>query len=270
MSPLNEEGSVYEGLQVRTKSAPFSKRLLAYATDIALVTCVIYAAFIVLVIPGILSFAALQSLVKEGALGKGLAAGSILIIIILLLGILSLYHGYFIYFESRKGFTPGKKLFGLQVTSTKGGRLTPSQCILRDMMRYIDCMLILPGLLSILLTKRGQRLGDLMAGTLVIHSQHQEQANNFLYMKQDDYLVLSEAWSPTLVPIDICRQYLEFAYPIFCQGKAPIRFDDVEKWQDICLNFVHPKTTEPIEQQTLLIFFAELCFQTFQKTTKRS
>jgi uncharacterized RDD family membrane protein YckC len=35
-------------------------------------------------------------------------------------------------------------------------------------MRYIDCALVIPGLVCILATERRQRLGDLAAGTLVV------------------------------------------------------------------------------------------------------
>lgn len=240
------------------------KRFFAYATDMALVSCILYLIFIVVLFAGGISFSLLKTIIPAGG-DKGFAVGAIAIGVLILVGILCFYHGYFIYFESQKGFTPGKKLFGLKVTSTRGGRLTVGQCVLRDMMRYIDCVLILPGMLSIILTQKCQRLGDMMAGTLVIHSSHQEEAGNFLYMKQDDFLVLKESWTPSTVPLDVCKTYLEFAYPVFCQGKEPKVYGEVEKWQDISLNFVHPKTADPIEQQTLLLFFAELCFQTYQK-----
>ncbi len=78
----------------------------------------------------------------------------------------------------RDGATPGKKTFGLKVVHDD---LTPigwQASMLRNLLRSIDFLPIfyLFGLISILLNKKFQRLGDLAAGTLVIHRHQQDQA----------------------------------------------------------------------------------------------
>ena len=71
-----------------------------------------------------------------------------------------------------RGQTIGKKILRLRVVDAQGLRLQFSQIAIRNLLRAVD---ILPGLylvggLTALLTRRGQRLGDLAANTVVIRS----------------------------------------------------------------------------------------------------
>jgi uncharacterized RDD family membrane protein YckC len=68
------------------------------------------------------------------------------------------------------GRTPGKRLTRLRVVRSGGAPVDLPASALRNLLRLIDLLpgAYLIGLLSILLTERNQRLGDLAAGTLVI------------------------------------------------------------------------------------------------------
>jgi uncharacterized RDD family membrane protein YckC len=80
---------------------------------------------------------------------------------------------YNVIFESSsRGCTPGQKWMKLRVISVTGGPVTVSQAILRNFLRVIDFMpfLYLTGFLSCLFTKRFQRLGDLVAGTVMVYT----------------------------------------------------------------------------------------------------
>ncbi|WP_211825857.1 RDD family protein [Kistimonas asteriae] len=71
----------------------------------------------------------------------------------------------------RGGQTPGKKALGLVVVNED---LTPvglGASVIRNLLRSVDFMPFLygTGLVSLLLTRRFQRLGDLAAGTLVVY-----------------------------------------------------------------------------------------------------
>lgn len=70
-----------------------------------------------------------------------------------------------------RGQTPGKKLFQLRVVDARGLKLHPSQIIMRNLLRPIDMLpaFYFVGGLACLLSPRSQRLGDLAAGTLVVH-----------------------------------------------------------------------------------------------------
>lgn len=85
-----------------------------------------------------------------------------------------LFHGYFIWFDWKgHGRSPGKKTLGIRVIKEGGYALTFTDSLLRNLLRFVDFLPFLNGvgLASICLTRHGQRLGDLVAGTLVVH-QH--------------------------------------------------------------------------------------------------
>lgn len=69
-----------------------------------------------------------------------------------------------------KGQTVGKKLLGLRVVTVDGRPLTSSSAFLRNVLRIADLLpgTYLLGLVTMFLNERSQRLGDLMAGTIVV------------------------------------------------------------------------------------------------------
>jgi uncharacterized RDD family membrane protein YckC len=68
-----------------------------------------------------------------------------------------------------RGRTAGMRVFGLRVVSEDGRRASVTQLFVRWFGLLIDGMAFgLVGLVSIWLTRRGQRIGDLAAGTVVI------------------------------------------------------------------------------------------------------
>jgi uncharacterized RDD family membrane protein YckC len=69
------------------------------------------------------------------------------------------------------GQTLGKRAVGIRVMTTQGVPISGSQAAIRNLIGTVDGpfpFLYLPGLTSMLLTSRFQRLGDLAAGTMVI------------------------------------------------------------------------------------------------------
>ncbi len=80
--------------------------------------------------------------------------------------------GYHWLFETFwNGQTPGKKALGLRVRMADGTPITPAAAFLRNALRIAD---MLPGtytvgITAIFFTERSQRLGDLAAGTIVVH-----------------------------------------------------------------------------------------------------
>ncbi len=86
---------------------------------------------------------------------------------ILLLGIFALQWSYFAAFEIvLSGRTPGKLAVGLRVVSKVGGRTTPAAILIRNLIRTFD---ILVGIPVMAVDPRARRLGDFIAGTLVVH-----------------------------------------------------------------------------------------------------
>jgi uncharacterized RDD family membrane protein YckC len=71
-----------------------------------------------------------------------------------------------------RGQTLGKKLLRLRVVDAQGLRLEFSQIAIRNLLRFVDAlpMFYLVGGIACLVSRRGQRLGDLAANTVVIRS----------------------------------------------------------------------------------------------------
>jgi uncharacterized RDD family membrane protein YckC len=109
-----------------------------------------------------LAFPGSSSLVKS----IGIAA--------MILVLFFLIWGYFALFEIIwNGQTPGKRIAGIRVIKESGRPITPVESIGRNLVRIID---FLPafyalGLISMMLNKRNKRLGDFVAGTLLIHDK---------------------------------------------------------------------------------------------------
>ncbi|HET7189547.1 MAG TPA: stage II sporulation protein M [Gemmatimonadaceae bacterium] len=91
---------------------------------------------------------------------------------VLILTQFALLWGYYVLFEGlMDGQTPGKRIHHLRVVREGGFSVTFGVSAVRNLVRIVDMQPVafyLVGLGSILLTKRGQRLGDLVAGTIVV------------------------------------------------------------------------------------------------------
>ena len=83
----------------------------------------------------------------------------------------AIYVGYFVFFETIwQGQTPGKKRVNIRVVDDSGRPVNLFKTTLRALFRPIDDLLFIGGFL-IIFTKREKRMGDLIAGTLVIQEE---------------------------------------------------------------------------------------------------
>ncbi|HEY9810237.1 MAG TPA: RDD family protein [Halomicronema sp.] len=89
-----------------------------------------------------------------------------------------LYMGYFAIFETLwQGQTPGKRMSNIRVICEDGRRISFSQAALRALLLPFDQLLGI-GVFSMILTKRKKRLGDLIAGTLIISEETRKNSPN--------------------------------------------------------------------------------------------
>jgi len=100
-----------------------------------------------------------------------------LMIIVLFL----IFAGYFIFFEWLwNGQTPGKRLLKLRVIREDGRPITLWEAMARNLLRIFDAVpgFVLPvysiGLITIFLSNRDQRIGDMFAGTVVVRERTDE------------------------------------------------------------------------------------------------
>ncbi len=86
----------------------------------------------------------------------------------------TLYYGYFAFFEALwNGQTPGKRYFQLRVIKETGQPITVYEAISRNLLRAVDQLpaVYAVGILSVFFSKQNQRLGDFVAGTVVVHEK---------------------------------------------------------------------------------------------------
>ena len=137
-----------EGIALQLRPAGLSARVLAFLVD-ALIRLLLLVMLATL-------------LGRVGGLGS----------MLLLVSVFLLEWFYPVLFELLPGSaTPGKRLLGLQVTMDNGLPVTAGASVLRNLLRAAD---FLPsgyalGLLTLLLRRDFKRLGDVAAGTLVVH-----------------------------------------------------------------------------------------------------
>jgi uncharacterized RDD family membrane protein YckC len=84
------------------------------------------------------------------------------------------YWGYFTLFEAYwDGRTPGKRVAKIRVIQRSGRGIGLFESMTRNFLRVVDQIPLIyaVGVVSIFLTRQHQRLGDLAAGTLVVHDR---------------------------------------------------------------------------------------------------
>jgi uncharacterized RDD family membrane protein YckC len=167
-SPLDTDVAIEtpEHIVFRHRVAGPSRRLLAYVLDLLLCYSV-FAALAVLVLLAIVGTAGVSD-AAEGAAGTGIG--------FLLVVMFAIQWLYFAVLETWFGRTPGKRALGLRVVTASGRPIGFRAAALRNVLRAADALpltysaglLSLAGLVSMATTRRFQRLGDLVAGTIVI------------------------------------------------------------------------------------------------------
>jgi uncharacterized RDD family membrane protein YckC len=89
-----------------------------------------------------------------------------------------IFDGYFAVFEWLwRGQTPGKRWLKLRVIREDGRPISFFEAVVRNLLRVVD-FLVPPfysiGLISVFATERDQRVGDLVAGTVVVREREAE------------------------------------------------------------------------------------------------
>ncbi|HVE57902.1 MAG TPA: RDD family protein [Pyrinomonadaceae bacterium] len=102
-------------------------------------------------------------------------------IALMILILFLIFAGYFIFFEWLwNGQTPGKRLMKLRVIREDGRPITLWEAVARNLLRIFDAVpgFFIPiysiGLVSIFLSNRDQRIGDMFSGTVVIRERTDE------------------------------------------------------------------------------------------------
>jgi uncharacterized RDD family membrane protein YckC len=107
----------------------------------------------------------------SGTAGKWLIAGVVLFHFLLFWGYFALFEAYW------NGQTPGKRLVKIRVIKDSGRQITFFEALARNLLRVIDLLpnFYLVGIISMLCNRQQKRLGDFVAGTIVVHEAPTEQ-----------------------------------------------------------------------------------------------
>jgi uncharacterized RDD family membrane protein YckC len=151
-----------ENIELSFALAGPASRAAAYFLDLLIMSFVCQ-----LLINLVIGFLAtiLQSMGADGGLWAMAIGG---------LSMFALYNGYFILFEWLwNGQTPGKRLLHIRVIKEGGYALRFFDTLLRNLLRVVDFLPVFygVGLTSLLLTRDSQRVGDLIAGTIVVYQE---------------------------------------------------------------------------------------------------
>ena len=169
--------------------AGLGSRFLALLADTAIQ---IVLAFFVLIVGSLIGV----GLATVGGLGPQWVVAIVVILLFLL------NSGYFALFEIFwNGQTPGKRYAQVRVIKDDGRPIGAYEAIVRNALRLVDMLPAMYGigLISIFMSRKSKRLGDFVAGTVVVHEKTLEGIRPYVETKTDE----------TLPPIDTAKVTLE-------------------------------------------------------------
>jgi uncharacterized RDD family membrane protein YckC len=97
---------------------------------------------------------------------------------LLIIFLFCVYWGYFALFEVIwKGQTPGKRLAGIRAIKNSGRALNVYEVIGRNLLRAVDALptMYIAGIVSMMISRQNQRLGDHLVGSIVVHDKRAEE-----------------------------------------------------------------------------------------------
>ena len=164
-------------VQIDQTPASVGERILARVIDLILMVVYIF------------SISVVMGLIEDATRIMG-SEGIVVIYIILMLPVFF----YSLLWEVfNQGQSPGKKILGIRVVMKDGTTPNLSAYLLRWLLLLVDLHIMqFIGVLSIVLTKNNQRLGDLAAGTLAIKEKDFRKINVTL----DEFRHLSTEYRP--------------------------------------------------------------------------
>jgi uncharacterized RDD family membrane protein YckC len=182
-----------EGVSLELTLAGFGSRAVAGTLDLALKAVVV----------GLLLIVIVALLGVDGALVIVPAAGLSMLL-------------FDVGFETLGGGrTPGKRMSGLRVVRSSGRPVDLVASMIRNILRLVDGLPLsyVPTIVSIVVTRRNQRPGDLAADTVVIRDRRAvDRAGPVAAAPQPDRAAAGASWDVSAVPADdlaTVRAFLE-------------------------------------------------------------
>lgn len=211
-----------EGLDLDLTLAGLGSRMIAGVVDLVILGILVVT--FIFAVGALVSSASLDPTVVQG-----LSAVALTVLVV----------GYFVGFEALNGGrTPGKRSVGIRVVGFDGGPIGFLAAFLRNLVRVVDFLPMAYGIgaVAVLVTSTNQRLGDLVARTIVIRERmpHAEPAET----PPPADLADLPAWDVSRVTtedVDILRR--------FAVRRRSIPTDRVEQIAEHLAAKIRPKVT---------------------------
>jgi uncharacterized RDD family membrane protein YckC len=119
--------------------------------------------------------------------------------------------GYYATFEALwRGQTPGKRLAKIRVIKNSGRPINAFEAISRNLIRVIDFLPVFygVGVIVMLLNAKHRRLGDFVAGTLVVHETSDSEAKIFFNTPAKTEFTLHQAAGLSLQEAELIETFL--------------------------------------------------------------
>jgi uncharacterized RDD family membrane protein YckC len=147
--------------------AGLGTRFLASLVDIIFLSLILFVVGCL----GVFGLGALAAVISEAAWDSD--GDAIMYVILAVMGLLifAILWGYYVFFETIwHGQSPGKRWTGLRVIQEGGYPIRFSHAAIRNIVRIADFLpfMYVIGAIVMLVDKRSRRLGDLVAGTIVV------------------------------------------------------------------------------------------------------
>ena len=138
--------------------------------------------------------------------------------VVLILVPFCLYWGYFAFFEILwQGRTPGKRVAGIRVIHQTGRPMTAIECIGRNLLRVIDMQpgtIYAVGLICMMCNKQNRRVGDFIAGTIVVHDKALDSVSPTWGDNKADSMVQPELHKLSSDELVLIETYLNRRYDL--------------------------------------------------------
>ena len=164
-----------------------------------------------------------------------------------------IFWGYYAAFEALwNGQTPGKRWAGIRVIKETGRPINAFEAIARNLIRIIDLLpgVYAVGIVTMLLNSKNRRLGDFVAGTLVVHDKRAQESDLFFNtVEKTPEIALYQAGRLGVPEVELIETFLarRLDIPPDVRKQSAIRIADM-----ICSKLGIDPSSRPADNENFL------------------
>jgi uncharacterized RDD family membrane protein YckC len=172
------------------------------------------------------------------------------------------YEGYFVFFEALwRGQTPGKRYTKIRVLRDDGRPIGVAQALLRALVRPFDDTLFL-GMFLIAFSRKEKRLGDWLAGTVVVQDERPIATSLVTSQVAQDLAIQLPQMADLshLLPDDfaVIRDYLQRRSELSAKARSEVNLQLARQVKEvIMLEKVPPNTTPDLFLEAVYLAYQQ-------------